>query len=113
MGSRMSARAAIAAIALMAVGLAAGSARAQDWRYCLAPLRAEHKVYISAPFVTAKPMERLQDEFASALAHAGVRHGAVQCPRGDEQSIAAMRAQAERFNRESGNAVVDFDRWDP
>jgi ABC-type sugar transport system substrate-binding protein len=113
MGWRASARTAIAAIAVAAVALAAGTARAEDWRYCLAPLRAEHKVYISVPFFTTKSMERLQDEFASALARAGLRHGAVQCPRGDEQSIAAMRTQAARFNRESGNAVVDFDRWDP
>jgi len=95
------------------VVLAAGSAHAQDWRYCLAPLHAEHKIYISAPFFTAKSMERLQDEFASALSRAGLRHGAVQCPRGDEQSIAVMRLQAARFNRESGNAVVEFDRWAP
>jgi hypothetical protein len=93
--------------------LAAGTAHADEWRYCLAPLHAEHKVYISAPFFTAKSMERLQDEFASALARAGLRHGAVQCPRGDQQSISLMRLQAARFNRESGNAVVEFDRWNP
>ncbi|HEY1542217.1 MAG TPA: hypothetical protein VGG01_07395 [Xanthobacteraceae bacterium] len=115
-GYRMSIRpstAAIAMVSLTIVALATGAAHAQDWRYCLAPLHAEHKVYMSAPFVTAKSMERLQDEFASALSHAGLRHGAVQCPRGDERSIAAMRLQAVRFNRDSGNAVVDFDHWSP
>jgi hypothetical protein len=90
-----------------------GSAHADDWRYCLAPLHAEHKVYMSAAFPTVKSMERLQDEFGNALARAGLRHGAVQCPRGDEQSIQIMRLQATRFNRESGNAVVEFDRWNP
>jgi hypothetical protein len=93
--------------------LAAGTAQAEDWRYCLAPQRAEHKVYISGPFFTIKSMERLQDEYGNALSRAGVRHGAVQCPRGDEQSIAVMRQQAARFNRESGNTVVEFDHWSP
>ena len=95
------------------VAFLAGAAHADDWRYCLAPLHAEHKVYMSAAFPTVKPMERLQDEFGNALARAGVRHGAVQCPRGDERSIEIMRAQAIRFNRESGNTVVEFDRWNP
>jgi len=110
---RVSARRSIAAVGTVCAALATATAHAQDWRYCLAPLHAEHKVYISAPFVTAKSMERLQDEFANALSRAGLRHGAVQCPRGDEQSIAVMRLQAARFNRESGNAVVEFDRWNP
>ena len=101
----------LAAAALVA--LPAGPARADDWRYCLAPLHAEHKVYVSAAFPTAKSMERLQDEFGNALTHAGMRHGAVQCPRGDEQSIQIMRMQATRFNRDSGNTVVEFDRWNP
>jgi len=108
----VSARPIIAAASVL-LALAAGQARAADWRYCLAPQRAEHKVYMSTAFPTTKSMERLQDEFAGALARAGVRHGAVQCPRGDEQSIEIMRLQAMRFNRESGNAVVDFDRWNP
>ena len=95
------------------IALAAGPARADDWRYCLAPLHAEHRVYMSVAFPTAKSMERLQDEFGTALARAGLRHGAVQCPRGDEQTIQIMRTQATRFNRESGNTVVEFDRWSP
>ena len=96
------------------IALAGGTAHAQDWRYCLSPLHAEHRVYMSTTFFTTKSMERLQDEFASALSRAGLRHGAVQCPRGgDEQSIAVMRMQAARFNRESGNDVVEFSRWSP
>ena len=95
------------------VALLAGPARADDWRYCLATQHAEHKVYMSAAFSTAKSMERLQDEYGNALTRAGLRHGAVQCPRGDEVSIQIMRMQATRFNRESGNAVVEFDGWNP
>ena len=113
-GHRISACPSIVTIVTAAiVALAAGTAHAEDWRYCLAPLHVEHKVYMSSPFFTTKPMERLQDEFASALSRAGLRHGAVQCPRGDEQSIVTMRSQAARFNRESGNVVVEFDRWSP
>ena len=112
-GRRSWARLSIAAIAFIVGALVGATAHAEDWRYCLAPQRAEHKVYMSSPFFTTKSMERLQDDFASALSRAGLRHGAVQCPRGDEQSIVVMREQAERFNRESGNAVVAFDRWSP
>jgi hypothetical protein len=113
-GRRGATRLSMAAAIMALVALGGGIAQAQDWRYCLAPLRAEHRVYMSSTFATAKPMERLQDEFASALARAGLRHGAVQCPRGgDERSIEVMRIQAARFNRESGNDVVEFDRWDP
>jgi hypothetical protein len=100
------------AVALAAV-LWGSPARAEDWRYCLATLNSEHKVYMSETFPTAKSMERLQDEFADALSRAGIRHGAVQCPRGDEQSIVVMRGQAVRFNHDSGNTIVEFDRWNP
>lgn len=97
-----------------AAALVVQAAQAEEWRYCLAPQRSEHKVYMSEPFAAAKSMERLQDEFAAALVRAGLRHGAVQCPRAaDEQSIEVMRAQAVRFNRDSGNTVVEFDRWRP
>ncbi len=102
-----------AALAAAAGAFVSQAAQAQDWRYCLSPQHAEHKVYMSEPFATSKSMDRLQDEFAAALARAGLRHGAVQCPRGDEQSIQMMRSQAVRFNRDSGNAVVEFDRWRP
>ena len=113
-GHRRPGRLPVAAVVMALVALGGGIAHAQDWRYCLAPLRAEHRVYMSSTFLTTKPMERLQDEFASALSHAGLRHGAIQCPRGgDERSIEGMRTQAARFNRESGNDVVAFDRWDP
>ena len=88
-------------------------AQAEDWRYCLTTLASGHRVYVSVSFPTAKSMERLQDEFAGALARAGIQHGAVQCPRGDAQSIAIMRGQAVRFNRDSGNTVVVFDHWRP
>ncbi len=107
------ARLSVSALAAAAGALVSPAAQAQDWRYCLSPQRAEHKVYMSEPFATSKSMERLQDEFAAALARAGLRHGAVQCPRGDEQSIELMRSQAVRFNRDSGNTVVEFDRWRP
>ena len=107
--ARLLARAAIATLA----AFACHAAQAADWRYCLAAQRSEHRVYISEPFATNKSMERLQDDFAAALTRAGLHHGPVQCPRGDEQSIQIMRAQAARFNRDSGNAVVEFGRWRP
>jgi hypothetical protein len=99
---------------LVLAGGLAGRAQAEDWRYCLSVLGPERKVYMSAPFQTDKSMERLQDDFAAALNRAGLRHGAGQCPRADDEaSITVMHSQAVRFNRETGNAVVEFDRWTP
>jgi hypothetical protein len=36
----------------------------------------------------------------------------VQCPLGNQETIATMRLQAMQFNRASGNKVVEFD-WQP
>jgi hypothetical protein len=82
------------------------SALAADWHYCLAPSRAEHKIYISEPFPTGN-LGSGDRAFERMLAESGIRHDEVQCPRADsEGNIAAMRQYAINFNQEYGNAVI-------
>jgi hypothetical protein len=89
-----------------------GAARAADWRYCLAISPAQHTVYMSAPFSDAESMETVEAEFGGALDRALVQHSSVQCPLGNAQSIAGMKAQAIQYNQASGNKVVQLN-WRP
>jgi len=89
-----------------------GAARAADWRYCLAVSPAQHTVYMSAPFSDDETMETVEAEFGSALDRALVQHDSVQCPLGNAQSIAGMKAQAIQYNQASGNKVVQLN-WRP
>lgn len=89
-----------------------GSARAAEWRYCLAVAPAQHTVYMSAPFSDDQSMEAIESEFGSALDHAAMQHSSVQCPLGNAQSIASMKAQAIQYNQASGNKVVQLN-WRP
>lgn len=89
-----------------------GVAHAADWRYCLAIAPAQHTVYMSAPFSDDEPMETVESEFGRALDHALVQHDSVQCPLGNAQSIASMKAQAIQYNQASGNKVVQLN-WRP
>jgi hypothetical protein len=100
-------------LAAMLIGaLKASTARAAEWRYCLAATPAQHKVYMSAPFQNNMTMETLEAAFGQALDRAQVQHDAVQCPRGDESTIAGMKAQAIHYSREVGDRVIDFN-WRP
>src|ERR1700722_9985383 len=89
------------------------AAAAADWRFCIAPASAEHKIYMTAPFLAATPMETMENGFHLVLDHAGRRHDSVQCPTGpNEQAVRAMRQHADDFNRQMGNDVVPVD-WKP
>ncbi|MGB7037183.1 MAG: hypothetical protein WBD71_16845 [Xanthobacteraceae bacterium] len=92
--------------------LHAPAALAADWRYCLAVSPARHTVYMSPPFADDQSMETTEGEFAQALDHALLQHDAVQCPRGNAQSITTMKSQAIKFNQASGNKVVQLN-WRP
>ena len=89
-----------------------GGARAAEWRYCLAVAPAQHTVYMSAPFSDDQSMETIESEFGRALDHAAMQHNSVQCPLGNAQSIASMKAQAIQYNQASGNKVVQLN-WRP
>jgi len=102
----------IAAGLALAMGIPA-AARADDWRFCLAAARAQHKVFLSGTFATAAEMETLQTDFGRELERRGIAHDEVQCPRGsDRDSATEMQHNAIGFNRELGNAVVRLD-WRP
>lgn len=93
--------------------MAPGAAAAEDWRYCLAAVPTEHKVYISGVFQTSMPIETIQTAFGRTLNQLGLEYGAVQCPRADSQSaLSAMQQTAIGFNREMGSRAVKLD-WKP
>ena len=79
----------------------------------IAPSGQEHKIYVTAPFLTATPMEVMESGFHQLLERAGRRHDSVQCPTGaTEQAVRLMRQHADEFNRQMGNDVVPLD-WKP
>ena len=82
-------------------------ALAADWKYCLAPSSADHKVYMTDAFPVRGSVNDANNAFERALDQAGLRHDVVQCPRADdERSIMAMQQYAIAFNREVGNVIV-------
>jgi hypothetical protein len=83
---------------------------AAEWRFCVAPSGPERKIYVTAPFLTAAPMEAMENGFRQALDNSGRRHDSVQCPTGpNEQAVRVMRQHADDFNRQMGNEVVPVD----
>jgi len=99
-------------VGLLVVALDGGAARAAEWRYCLAVAPAQHTVYMSAPFSDDESMETIESEFGRALDHALMQHDSVQCPLGNAQSIASMKAQAIQYSQASGNKVIQLN-WQP
>jgi hypothetical protein len=93
--------------------LSASSAMAGEWRYCLAPSQAEHKIYMTAPFSVNAGADDSEARFDDALGGMHLRHDDVQCPHSnDEASAVADKQYAVEFNRKSGNQVVNL-RWPP
>lgn len=89
-------------------------ASAADWRYCLAPSHAEHKIYVTPPFAAAKePMDDAESQVARMLTRSGLRYDDVQCPRADDQTaVVDMQEHAVNMNRQLGNQVINL-RWKP
>jgi hypothetical protein len=88
-------------------------ASAADWRYCLAPSHAEHKIYLSPPFAATMSMDDAESQFARTLGQSGLHFDDVQCPRGDGQTASlTMQQHAITVNRELGNEVINL-RWKP
>ncbi|MGB6537692.1 MAG: hypothetical protein WBF58_17215 [Xanthobacteraceae bacterium] len=89
------------------------SAFARDWRYCLAPSHAEHKIYISPPFPATLSMDEAESQFGRTLSRSGLHFDDVQCPRGDGETAAlTMQQHAIVMNRELGNKIINL-RWKP
>jgi hypothetical protein len=88
-------------------------AMAEDWRYCLAPFQAEHKIYMSSPFPATIAMDAAESQFGRALTRSGVRYDDVQCPLSDSQSGALARQRhAVSVNHELGIQVINMP-WKP
>jgi hypothetical protein len=94
------------------IGLAVVVASAQptlatDWQYCLAPSRADHKVYMSATFPMRGALGSSDSAFQRMLDNAGLRYDDIQCPRADdERSIVMMMQYAISLNRGNGNTII-------
>ncbi len=100
-----------AAVVLVGV-LQTGAAQASEWRYCLALSPSQRTVYMSAPFPSGQALEAIEAGFGRALDRARIQHDSVQCPRGDAQSIAAMKLQAIQYSQANGDKVVRLN-WKP
>ena len=88
-------------------------AAAEDWRYCLAPSHADHKLYMSMPFAATIAMDAAETQFGRALFRMGLRYDDVQCPQSDSESgAAAMQRHAIGINRELGIQVINMP-WKP
>jgi hypothetical protein len=86
------------------------SALADDWRYCLAPSYADHRVYITVPFRTTASLDDVETSFHKHLIRIGLSHDIVQCPRGAaEEVVLARRRHSVVFNRQSNNDVINID----
>jgi hypothetical protein len=100
-------------LALLAMTLLPQQALAGEWRYCLAPSHAEHKIYMSPPFPATLSMDDAESQFSELLAASGLHFDDVQCPRGDGQTGAlTMQQHAITINRELGNKVINLS-WKP
>jgi hypothetical protein len=88
-------------------------AMAEDWRYCLAPSHAEHKIYMSMPFAAAISVDAAESQFGRVLTRMGLRYDDVQCPQSDDESAAlAMQRHAISINHELGIQVINT-HWKP
>jgi hypothetical protein len=92
---------------LVLIAASSQSAFAADWKYCLAPSHAEHKVYMSATFPVRGALGDADSAFEQMLEQAGLPHDDVQCPRADdERSIVLMLQYAIRFSKTNGNTII-------
>ncbi|MDI1343036.1 MAG: hypothetical protein PSV22_02900 [Pseudolabrys sp.] len=94
-------------VGLAVVVISAQPTFAADWQYCLAPSRADHKVYMSATFPLRGALGSSDSAFQRMLDSAGLRYDDIQCPRADdERSIVMMMQYAISFNKDNGNAII-------
>jgi hypothetical protein len=85
----------------------------QDWPYCLAPSRAEHKIYFTAPIRMIGILGRADAAFHEMLNKAGIPHDEVQCPKAPNKRTLLFRQRyAIRLNGEIGNATITLN-WNP
>jgi hypothetical protein len=102
-----------ALLALLLTVLIPQIATAEEWRYCLAPSHADHKVYMSMPFAATMSMDSAESQFGRTLTRSGLHYDDVQCPQSDSESSAVtMQRHAVSMNREIGIQVINMP-WRP
>jgi hypothetical protein len=84
-----------------------------EWRYCLAPSQAEHRMYMSNPIPAGDIMISADDAFDRLLKKAGIPHDEVQCPRAPNKPTLIFRQRyAVKWNQELGNTIIPIN-WEP
>jgi hypothetical protein len=93
--------------------LVSGMATGAEWRYCLAPSQAEHRIYLTTPFSGQTDTANAEDAFARVLRASGYSHDDVQCPRTDSEAASLeMQQHAIALNKMRGNEIVEL-HWPP
>ena len=83
-----------------------------EWRFCLAPAQAEHRMYMSDPIPAGDIMINADDAFDRLLKKAGIRHDEVQCPRAPNKPTLLFRQRyAVKWNQELGNKIIPIS-WE-
>lgn len=91
----------------VAAVIAAGAARAEEWRFCVGVVPASHETVITDIFASAADGARLERRLESWFRANKGRAATFQCPRGAAERLDAVNAQttALQFNRQMGFAV--------
>ncbi len=63
----------------------------QEWQYCLAPLYAEHKMYLSTPIPSSAISDSADVTFDRTLKKNNIAHDEVQCPRAPNRPTLLFR----------------------
>ena len=94
-------------LALVFPLVAAGAAKAGDWRFCVGLAPDSHETVITDIFASPEESTRLERRFEAYYRGRDGRALTFQCPRGYDDRIQALNAQtaALQFDRQMGFAV--------
>ena len=82
-----------------------------SWRYCLAVSETTDTVYLSAPLLTATPLDTLERKFDRLIGQTVADHRPSLCPRASSAEEAeTLRGVAIRYNQGLGHAAR-FIAW--
>jgi hypothetical protein len=91
---------------LIPLVFAAGSARADEWRFCVGVAPASHETVISDIFTSEAEPGRLEHKLEAYFRARRAKALTFQCPHGGDR-VAALNGQttALQFNRTMGYAI--------
>jgi hypothetical protein len=97
-------------LALVVPFVAAGAARAGDWRFCVGVAPASHETVITDIFASPEESARLERRFEAYYRGRDGRALTFQCPRGYDDRTQALNAQttALQFDQQMGFAVSNL-----